>query len=132
MAQEVIAPANVIKARGYSHAIKVGNTIYVAGQVAVDEAGNTVGKGDIVAQSECAYENLKRVLEAAGASLTDIVKMNIFCTDLDSFAKTGDVRRKYFGRHFPATTAVQVNRLVHPDWMLEVEAVAVIGSGDIS
>ena len=127
MEKEIIAPVNVSRARGYSHAIKIGNTIYVSGQVALDEEGNLMGEGDMIAQTERAYENLRRVLEAAGATITDIVKLTIFCRDSDSFAKTGEVRRKYFGNHFPATTAVEVNRLMDPDCLIEVEAVAVIG-----
>ncbi|MDO8491839.1 MAG: RidA family protein [Dehalococcoidia bacterium] len=126
MAKEIIVPKNVRKARGFADAIKVGKTIYVAGQVARDESGTVVGKGDIVAQTEQAYENLKRVLAAAGASVTDIVKMNIFCLDLDRFKKTGEVRRRYFGDHFPATTAVQVARLMDPDYLIEVEVIAVL------
>ena len=127
MAKEIITPGNVSRARGYSHAIKIGNIIHVAGQVALDEEGNLVGKGDMIAQTERAYENLKRVLEAAGATITDIVKLTIFCRDSDSFAKTGEIRRKYFGNYFPAATAVEVNRLMNPDYLIEVEAVAVIG-----
>ncbi|MFC1990982.1 RidA family protein [Chloroflexota bacterium] len=124
---EIITPGNVSRPKGFSHAIKVGSTIYIAGQTAVDEEGNTVGKGDMTVQTECAYENLKRVLEAAGAAISDIIKLNIYCTDLDSFAKTGGARRKYFGSHFPTSTAVEVKRLMNPDWLIEVEAVAVLG-----
>jgi len=127
MTKEIITPVNVCRARGYSHAIKIGNTIYVAGQTATDEEGNLVGKGDMTVQTERAYENIKRVLEAAGATMTDIVMLNIYCRDLDGYAKTGEVRRKYFGNHFPAATATEVNRLMNPDWLIEVEAVAVIG-----
>ena len=66
MPKEIIAPPDVVPARGYSHAIKAGNTVYVAGQVAWDINGNLVGKGDFEAQARLALENLKRVLEAAG------------------------------------------------------------------
>lgn len=120
-----IVPKDVSKARGFSHAAKVGNTIYVAGQVARDEQENIVGKGDIVAQTERAYENLKRVLAAAGAGMTDIVKLNIFCRDLDGFKNTGEVRRKYFGNHYPVTTAIEVSRMMNPDCLIEIEAIAV-------
>jgi len=126
MAKQIITPSNVYKVRGHSHAIRIDNTIYVAGQVARDEEGNLVGKDDMVAQTERAYENLQRVLKAAGASIPDIVKLTIYCRDLDSFAKTGEIRRKYFGNHFPATTAVEINRLMNPNFLIEVEATAVI------
>jgi len=126
MAKEVIVPENVLKARGFSHAIKAGKTIYVAGQIATDEEGNIIGKGDMIAQTDRAYENVKRVLEAAGASITDIVMLTMYCTDLDSFAKTGEARKKHFGKHFPAATAVQIDCLLLPDAMIEVDAIAVL------
>ena len=126
MAKEVIVPENVVRARGFSHAIKVGTTIYIAGQTATDEEGNIIGKGDIVTQTDRAYENIKRVLEAAGANITDIVMLNIYCTDLDGFTQTGEARKKHFGKHFPAATAVQINRLLLPDALIEVEAIAVL------
>ncbi len=126
MPKEVIVPGNVHPARGFSHAIKVGNTIYVAGQAGLDEEGNVVTKGDVVAQTERAYENLKRVLEAAGAAITDIVKLNIYTTDLEGFMKTGEVRRKYFGKHFPAATAVQIVKLSPPESMVEIDAIAIV------
>ncbi|MFC2033048.1 RidA family protein [Chloroflexota bacterium] len=128
MVKEVIVPENVMPARGFSHAIKAGNTIYVAGQTATDEEGNIVGKGDIVAQTDRAYENIKRILEAAGASITDIVMLNMYCTDMDGFAKTGEARKKHFGKHFPAATVVQIDRLLLPDAMIEIEAIAVLDS----
>ena len=126
MPKEVIIPKNVHRTRGYSHAFKCGNTIYVAGQIAFDEEGKLVGEGDVVAQTELAYENLKRVLEAAGASISDIVMMNIYTLDLDGFNKTGEIRRKYFGKHFPATTLLIVAGLDEPGTLIEVEAIAVV------
>ena len=126
MMQQVIAPDNVHPAKGYSHAIKVGNTIYVAGQIARDEQGKIVGEHDIIAQTEQAYGNLKRVLEAAGASMKNIVKLNFFCKDVDGFRKTREARRKYLGDHYPATTVVQIDRLDVPECLVEIEAIAVI------
>ena len=76
--KEVIAPSNVYKARGYSHAFKVGNTIYVGAQGPSAEDVAVVGKDDFVRQTEQTYENLKRVLEAAGATMADIVKLNYY------------------------------------------------------
>jgi reactive intermediate/imine deaminase len=126
LAKEVIAPADVVPARGFSHAIKAGKTVFVAGQTATDEAGKVIGKGDMIAQTDRAYENVARVLKASGASITDVVKMNIFVTDMDAFAGTGEPRKKHFGRHFPASTVVQIERLLDPEAMIEVEAIAVI------
>lgn len=126
MPKEVIIPKNVHRTRGYSHAFKCGNTIYVAGQVGWDEEGKIVGEGDVVAQTERAYENLKRVLEAAGASISDIVMMRIYTMDLEGFNKTGEIRRKYFDRHFPPTTVIVPVELYDPGTLIEVEAIAVV------
>ncbi len=125
MAKQVIVPANVHRARGYSHAIKAGNTVYVTGQIGLDELGNVVGS-DIVSQIGQAYENMKRVLDAAGAKMTDVVKLNFYCHNTEDLRLTGDVRKKYFGDHKPASTAVTVAKLGVPGTIVEVEAIAVI------
>ena len=126
MPKEVIMPKNVHRSRGYSHAFKCGNTIYVAGQIPFDEEGKLVGDGDIITQTERAYENLKRVLETAGASISDIVVMHIYTMDLDGFNKTAEIRRKYFDRHFPVTTVVVVQGLDAPGSLIAVDAIAVL------
>ena len=126
MPKEIIVPENVHPARGYSHAIRVGNTIYVSGQIALDEQGNLVGEGDVVAQLERTYENLKRVLEAAGATMSDVVRLNIYTRDLDGFNRTGEVRRRYFGKHYPGITVAAVLGLAVPGTLIEVEAIAVV------
>jgi len=126
MSREVIAPDNVFKARGYSHAFKVGNTIYVAGQAPFDQDMRLVGKGDIVAQAELSFENLKRVLQAAGATMADIVMLTYYFKNIDDLAKTGDVLREHFQRPYPPATALEVSRLVDPDQLIEVDAIAVV------
>lgn len=126
MPKEVIAPTNVHKARGFSHAIKVGNTVYVAGQGGIDMNGQAIA-GGIEAQIDLAFENLKRVLEAAGAKMTDVVRLNYFLLDIQDLARIGDAYRKHFGRHYPASTAVQIGALAVPGMRVEVEATAVIG-----
>ena len=126
MPKEIIKPENVHFPPGYSHAIKCGNTIYVAGQVAFNEEGKLVGAGDIITQTECTYENLKRVLEAAGASMTDIVSMHVLTLDIPGFDKTREARRKYFGKHFPATTVIGVAGLDLPGTLIEIEVIAVV------
>lgn len=126
MARELIAPSNVFKPRGYSHAFKVGNTIYVAGQAPFDQEMKLVGKGDIVAQTAQTYENLKRVLEAAGAAMANIVKVTYYLTNYDDLYKTGDLFVKYFQRPYPPSTAVEVSRLADPDQLIEVDVIAVV------
>lgn len=126
MPREVIVPDNVHKARGYSHAFKVGDTIYVAGQGPFDQEMRLVGEDDIVSQTEQTYENLKRVLEAAGATIANIVKLTWYLRSIDDLPKTGDVFRKYFQRPYPAGTAVEISRLASPDQLIEVDAIAVV------
>ncbi len=125
MPKEFIAPANVHKARGFSHAIKAGNTVYVAGQGGIDVNGQVVP--GIEAQIDLAFENIRRVLESAGARMTDVVRLNYYFVDIQDLAKIGDAYRKHFGKHFPASTALQIGALAIPGMRVEVEATAVIG-----
>ena len=81
MAKQFISPDNVHKPPTYSHVVKAGNTYYVAGQTALDVNGNLVGPGDVVAQAEQVYKNLRDVLEATGSGLKDVVKINTYLTD---------------------------------------------------
>ena len=110
----------------YSHVVSVegGRLIFVAGQLARDRAGNVVGKGDMRAQIRQVGENVKAALAAAGATLADIVKTNTFVTDMDEYFRHVDVRMEYFGPALPTSTTVEVRRLAHPDFAVEIEAVA--------
>ena len=114
----------------YSHAVRLdlGNAvlIYTAGQVAVDKAGQIVGKGDIKAQTECVFENLKAILEANSASLQDIIKLTVFVTDMSFRGDLSAVRDRYLGDHAPTSTLVEVSSLASPDWLIEIEAVAAV------
>ena len=103
-----------------------GRTIFVAGQLARDADGNCVGPGDMRAQIQQVGENLKRCLEAAGAGHDDIVKNNTYVTKYDEFAKHADKRQRYFGPATPPSTTVEVKRLAGPDFMIEVDAIAVV------
>jgi len=100
--------------------------IFVAGQLARDANGNLVGKGDMRAQIQQVGENIKTGLEAAGATLADIVKTNTFVTNYEEYSKHGDMRARYFGPATPTSTTVQITRLADPDAMVEIEAIAVI------
>src|SRR5438034_9223040 len=111
----------------YSHVVTVsgsGKIVYTAGQLARD----VDGKGDMRAQMEQTFQNLDRCLKAAGATWADVVKTNTFVTDFDEFQKCGDVRMRYFGVATPTSTTVGVTRLAGPDFMIEIEAVAVVNS----
>jgi enamine deaminase RidA (YjgF/YER057c/UK114 family) len=111
----------------YSHVVVVEGRrqIFVAGQVARDRNGNVVGKGDMAAQIRQVGENVKAALEAAGATLKDVVKTTTFVTDIEEYLKHVDVRMEYFGPGLPTSTTVEVRRLSHPDFLVEVEAMAV-------
>jgi 2-iminobutanoate/2-iminopropanoate deaminase len=109
----------------FSQAIQAGNTIYLAGQVALDPDGKVVGKGDMKAQTRQAWENIKAILEAAGASLNDVVKVTQFITDMSCFIDTQEVRKEYFKDYAPASTSVEVKSLAFPDLLIEIEVVAV-------
>jgi enamine deaminase RidA (YjgF/YER057c/UK114 family) len=127
--REIINPKNVHWPFGYTHVCKIGDTVHVSGQLALDQEGKIVGEGDMVLQTEKTYENLKKCLGSVGATINDIVMLRIFVTDLEAFQKTGDIRKKYFGKYRPVTTGLEISRLYFPEALIEVEATAVIGSG---
>jgi len=105
-----------------------GKMIFVAGQLARNAQGVCVGQGDMRAQIEQVGENIKTCLEAAGATVADIVKTNTYVTDYEDFAEHGDMRLGYFGPATPTSTTVQISRLADPDAMIEIEAIAVVDS----
>ena len=113
----------------YSHVVSVtgpGRMIYVAGQLARDQAGNIVGPGDMRAQMEQTFKNLEACLKAAGASWADVVKTNTYVTDYEAFSKCSDVRMRYIGVAGPTSTTIQISRLAQPEGMVEIELIAVV------
>jgi 2-iminobutanoate/2-iminopropanoate deaminase len=128
MSIEVIQPKSVhdTTAFSYSHAVKMGNLVFVAGQVALDAAGNLVGEGDVAAQTEQVFRNLKAVLEAAGSGIDKVGKVTVFTTKLEYRPTIHGIRARVFkeaGR-FPASTLAVVSSLADPRWLVEIEAVA--------
>jgi enamine deaminase RidA (YjgF/YER057c/UK114 family) len=111
----------------YSHVVVVEGkrTIFISGQLARDRHGNAVGKGDMRAQLRQVGENIRAALEAAGATLDNLVKTTTYVTDIEAYFKHVDVRMEYF-RALPTSTTVEVRRLAHPDFLVEVEAIAVV------
>ena len=128
MPNEAIKPADVhsYPPRTISHGFKAGNTVYTAGQVALDHDGNLAGKGDSSAQADQVFSNLQAVLRAAGASMQDVVKLNIYLTGQADLTKVREVRERYFTGEFPAATGVFVSALADPDFLIEIDAIAVI------
>jgi enamine deaminase RidA (YjgF/YER057c/UK114 family) len=106
--------------------VRGGTTVYVSGLVSRDKQGNVIGKGDMAAQIGQVGENLRLSLEAAGATLKDLVRTCTYVTDIDEFFKHVDMRQKYFGEALPTSSTIGVSRLSHPDFLVEVEAFAVI------
>ena len=109
--------------------INGGRTILISGQVAYDKEGKVVGKGDIRAQTKQVFENLKTALDAVGATLNDVVKLNTFMVNIpENLEGHRDVRGQFLAKndHPPASTTVGVAALVNPDLLLEVEAVVVV------
>jgi len=127
MAKTIIATAHAPTAIGtYSQAVRVGDTIYMSGQIGLDPATMQMVDG-IDAQIVRVFENLKAVAEAAGGSLADVVKLNVFLTDLANFARVNETMAKYFSQPFPARAAVGVKELPRGA-LVEADAVMHIGS----
>lgn len=123
---EIIQPEGVYHTPNYVHAIRAANTLYVAGQVARDEHGNLVGAGDTVAQARQVYKNLGRVLAAAGADWSHVVKITTYLVDRADSQVVSAVRFEHFGDHRPPHTGVIVAGLGSPEVRVEVEVIAVL------
>lgn len=110
---------------------RVGHLLYLSGQASIDETGAVVGAGDFDAQAEQTFANLRRVLEAGGSSLDKVVKVTIYVTDMGNFPKILELRERHFSRPYPADTIVEVSALGLPELQLEIEAVALVGGGEL-
>ena len=123
-------PPELSKPTGYTHVVEAsgGRTVYISGQIALDQTGKVVGEGDMKAQAEQVFRNLQAALAAAGATFKDVVKMNTYMTDLSQVQAVRDVRARYFGEVTPASTLVQVVHLARPEFMLEIEVIAVVAN----
>ena len=110
----------------FTHVVRAGRLVFVSGCVATDAEGRTVGGGDVVAQARQVHENLKRCLAAAGATFADVCKVTVFLKNVADREKVNVARKEYFGPHRPASTLVEISRLVRDDLLVEIEAVAVL------
>jgi len=130
---QISSPSTIHKPTGYSHVAEVhgGKIVYIAGQVAQDASGALVGKDDLRAQVQQIFTNLKAAVESAGGTCHDIIKLNWFCCDrVQATEMPGlrEIRDQFINTQAPpVSTFVFVSRLVRPEWMIEVEAVAVVG-----
>lgn len=119
-------PGTLAAPVGYSHLVRTGNTIYVAGQVSRDRLGNVVGPADARAQAEQVFWNLQAALSSEGATLRDIVKLNTYVVGAENVEAVRQVRAKHLTTDLPASTLVVVAALARPEFLVEIEAVAVL------
>ncbi|AUV81163.1 hypothetical protein C2R22_05395 [Salinigranum rubrum] len=115
---------------GYSRAVRVGDRICVSGTTATDDEGSVVAVGDPHGQAKRAMENVVSAVEEAGGAVEDVVRTRMYVVDIDDWEAVGDAHAEVFGDVRPATSMVEVSRLIDPDLLVEVEAEAVVGSGD--
>jgi enamine deaminase RidA (YjgF/YER057c/UK114 family) len=126
-----INPETMHRPTGYTHVVEVtaGRPVYIAGQVALDPAGAVVGPGDIRTQTRQVFDNLQAALQAVGAGFEQVVKLTYYLVDVSQLPVVREVRDQYVNiQQPPASTAVEVRRLVSDDLLIEVEAIAVIAS----
>jgi 2-iminobutanoate/2-iminopropanoate deaminase len=119
----------VFEPAAYSQAVKVTEAksiLFIAGQVAYDKDGAPLHRGDFRGQAREAFKAIKALVEAQGGTLDNVVKINTYVTDVRYRADLVPVREEFFGKKGPASTLVQIPALAHPDWMIEVEAIAVV------
>jgi enamine deaminase RidA (YjgF/YER057c/UK114 family) len=114
---------------GYVRKVKAGNWLAISGTTATDDRGMIVGGGQMYVQARQALLNLKHHIESAGFSLSNLVRTRVFVTDISRFGEVARAHQEVFGEHPPASTLVEVRRLVHPDMLIEIEADVFGGDG---
>jgi len=124
--EEFMVPGMSEPVSHFTHVVRAGRLVFVSGCVATDGAGRVVGGNDVVAQARQVHENIKRCLAAAGATFADVCKVTVFLRNVNDREKVNAVRKEYFGAHRPASTLVEISRLVRDDYLIEIEATAVI------
>lgn len=111
---------------GYSRAVRIGNIIEVTGTVAVDDAGKLVGNDSAYEQTKFIIEKIEKVLQRAGGSLKDVIRTRLFVTDISLWAEYGRAHGEFFKDIRPCTSMIEISRLIEPEYMIEIEATAVL------
>lgn len=111
---------------GFSRAVRAGNIVSIAGTAPIGPDRKTVGLGDPAAQARRCFEIIQAALEEAGASLSDVVRTRTFMTDIDDWEAVGAVHGEFFSDVRPASTMIEVSRFIDPEWLVEIEADAII------
>ncbi len=127
--KQVIHPRDMYPTSGYARAVKAGNTIFVAGTIAKNDQNEIVGIGDVVRQTEQVFENIGRILSAAGAAFDDIVKMNIYAMRAEDRMAILNIRDRYVKEETYASTFIVPRALAAPELLVEIEMVAVVENG---
>ena len=129
VARENLFPAGLSKPTGHWTTVttaRPGKLVFVSGLTAKNAQGTLVGVGDVAAQTRQVCENLQAAMRAAGGSLADIVRVDVYIKEMAGFADIHAIRREYFGPNPPASTMVAVSAFTHPDMLIEINAIAVL------